>query len=107
MQHVAIDRKVIDTYAPIFRRQVGAMVEAMNSATPSPGLDIPSWRARIEEKINAVISVTSDSLNTDRAVQHRTLDSPMEYLRLSYACPQVTMDPSASAARARNSTHTD
>ena len=103
MQHVAIDKKVIDTYGPIFRRRLDAMIEAMNSATPEPGLDINSWRARIEEKINAVISVTSDSLNDDRANQHRTLDSPVEYLRLSYACPMVTVDPKTSAARANAS----
>jgi hypothetical protein len=106
MQHVAIDRNVIDFYSPIFRRQIGAMVDAMNSAAPSPGLDIQSWRQRIEEKINAVIAVTSDSLNSNRAARHRSLDSPSEYWRLSAACPQVTVDPSASAARAR-AVHTD
>jgi len=100
MRHVAIDKKVIDTYGPIFRRRLDAMIDAMNSAAQEPGLDINSWRARIEEKINAVISVTSDSLNDDRANQHRTLDSPMEYLRLSYACPMVTVDPKTAAARA-------
>ncbi len=67
------------------------------ASAPEPGLDIDSLRARIEEKINAVISVTSDSLNDDRANQHRTLDSPAEYLRLSYACPaMVTVNPNAS-----------
>src|SRR5579859_1047902 len=101
MQHVAIDKKVIDAYGPIFRRRLDAMIDAMNSTAPEPGLDINSWRARIEEKINAVISVTSDSLNDDRASQHRSLDSPQEYLRLSLACPQVTLNPNASAARAR------
>jgi hypothetical protein len=101
MQHVAIDRKVIDIYGPIFRRRLDAMVDAMNSAAPEPGLDLNSLRARIEEKINAVIAVTSESLNDDRANQHRNLDSPTEYQRLSFACPQVTVDPSASAARAQ------
>ncbi len=100
MQHVAIDKKVIDTYGPIFRRRLDAMIDAINSAAPEPGLDINSWRARIEEKINAVISVTSDTLNDDRANQHRNLDSPGEYLRLSYACPMVTVDPATAAARA-------
>jgi hypothetical protein len=103
MQHVAIDKKVIDTYGPIFRRRLDAMIDAMNSAAPEPRLDINSWRARIEEKINAVISVTSDKLNDDRANQHRTLDSPVEYLRLSYACPMVTVDPKTAAARANMS----
>jgi len=103
MQHVGIDKKVIDSYGPIFRRRIDAMIDAMNSAAPEPGLDIDSLRARIEEKINAVISVTSDSLNDDRANQHRTLDSPAEYLRLSYACPMVTVDPKTSAARAHAS----
>jgi len=92
MQHVAIDRKVIDTYGPIFRKQVGAMIDAMNSQAPPAGLDLQSIRDRIEEKINAVIAVTSDSLNTDRAAQHRTLDSPQEYRRLSAACPQVSIE---------------
>jgi hypothetical protein len=100
MQHVAIDKKVIDMYGPIFRRRLGAMIDAMNEAAPEPGLDVDSWRARIEEKINAVIAVTSDSLNDDRANQHRSLDSPGEYLRLSYACPIVTVDPKTAAARA-------
>jgi hypothetical protein len=107
MQHVAIDRNVIDFYSPIFRRQIGAMVDAMNSTAPSPGLDVQSWRQRIEEKINAVISVQSDALNSNRAARHRTLDSPEEYWRLSAACPQVTVDPSASAARALVPMHTD
>jgi hypothetical protein len=98
MQHVAIDRKVIDTYGPIFRRQVGAMVEAMNAQAPPQGLDVQTMRDRIEEKINAIIAVTSDSLNTDRAAQHRTLDSPQEYRRLSMACPQVSIEPSAEPA---------
>jgi hypothetical protein len=101
MQHVAIDRSVIDFYSPIFRREIGAMIDAMNSTKPSPGLDVQSWRQRIEEKINAVISVESDALNANRAARHRILDSPEEYRRLSAACPQVTVDPSASAARAR------
>lgn len=100
MQHVAIDKGVIDTYGPIFRRRLDAMIDAMNAA-PEPNLDVNSLRARIEEKINAVIAVTSDSLNDDRANQHRRLDSPMEYSRLSFACPQVTVDPGGSAARAR------
>ena len=107
MQHVAIDRNVIDFYGPIFRRQINAMIDAMNSAAPSPGLDVQSWRQRIEEKINAVISVQSDALNFNRAARHRILDSPEEYRRLSAACPQVTVDPAASAARARMPVRTD
>jgi hypothetical protein len=105
MQHVAIDKKVIDTYGPIFHRRLDAMIDAMNAAVPEAGLDLNSLRERIEEKINAVISVTSDSLNDDRASQHRTLDSPLEYLRLSDACPQVTVDPTGSAERARAQAH--
>jgi hypothetical protein len=101
MEHVAIDRNVIDFYSPIFRRQINAMIDAMNSTAPSPGLDVQSWRQRIEEKINAVISVQSDALNFNRAARHRILDSPEEYRRLSVACPQVTVNPSSSAARAR------
>jgi hypothetical protein len=98
MEHVAIDRKVIDTYGPIFRKQVATMVDALSADAPSPGIDLQSWRERIEEKINAIISVTSDSLNTDRAAQHRTLDSPQEYRRLSAACPQVSIEHSAEPA---------
>ena len=107
MQHVAIDRNVIDFYSPIFRREINAMIDAMNSTSPSPSLDVQSWRQRIEEKINAVISVQSDALNSNRAARHRTLDSPEEYWRLSEACPQVTVDPSTAAARARVSAPTD
>jgi hypothetical protein len=107
MQHVAIDRNVIDFYGPIFRRQINAMIDAMNSAAPSPGLDVQSWRQRIEEKINAVISVESDALNSNRAARHRILDSPEEYWRLSAACPQVTVDPSSTAARARTPVRVD
>jgi hypothetical protein len=102
MEHVAIDKKVIDAYGPIFRQRLDAMVDAMNAAAPEAGLDLGSWRSRIEEKINAVISVVSDSLNDDRSSRHRRLDSPQEYLRLSLACPQVTVDPEVAAERARS-----
>jgi len=101
MQHVAIDRRVIDTYGPIFRQRLDAMVDAMNSAAPEAGLDVGSLRSRIEEKINAAIAVVADSLNDDRSSRHRKLDSPQEYQRLSYACPQVTVDPQATAEGAR------
>jgi hypothetical protein len=100
MQHVAIDKKVIDTYGPIFRQRLDAMVDAMNTAAPETGLDIGSLRSRIEEKINAVIAVVADALNDDRSNRHRKLDSPQEYQRLAYACPQVTVDPEEAAASA-------
>jgi hypothetical protein len=102
MQHVAIDKRVIDTYGPIFRLHLNAMADAMNASTPQTGLDLVSWRARIEEKMNAVIAVVSDALNDDRSTWHRQLDSPAEYQRLSVACPQVTLNPNASASRARS-----
>ena len=103
MEHVAIDKSVINMYGPIFRLHLVAMADAMN-ASPEPGLDPAAWRARIEEKMNAVIAVVSDSLNDDRSLRHRRLDSPQEYQRLSLACPQVTLNPNASAARARSPT---
>lgn len=103
MQHVGIDRKVIEAYGPIFRQRLDAMVDAMNTAAPEAGLDVGSMRSRIEEKINAVIAVVADSLNDDRSSRHRKLDSPQEYTRLSYACPQVTVDPEESAMRAHTS----
>jgi len=103
MEHVGIDRNVIEAYGPIFRQRLGAMVDAMNSAAPEAGLDVDAARSRIEEKINAVIAVVADSLNDDRSSRHRKLDSPQEYRRLSYACPQVTVDPEESAMRARTS----
>jgi hypothetical protein len=101
MEHVDIDRKVIEAYGPIFRQRLDAMVDAMNTAAPEAGLDVGSMRSRIEEKVNAVISVVADSLNDDRSSQHRKLDSPQEYRRLSLACPQVTVDPEETADRSR------
>ena len=101
MEHVAIDKGVIEAYGPIFRQRLDAMVDAMNTATPEAGVDIGSMRSRIEEKINAIISVVADSLNDDRSSRHRKLDSPQEYRRLSFACPQVTVDPQETADRSR------
>jgi hypothetical protein len=92
MQHAAIDRGIIARYIPIFRSRLATMVDAMSAAAPEAALDIDARRSRIEEKINAMIAVTSEVMNADQVAQQRELDSPEEYRRRSNACPMVTFN---------------
>ena len=92
MQHAAIDRGIIARYIPIFRSRLATMVDAMSAPAPEVALDIDARRSRIEEKINAMIAVTSEVMNADQVAQQRELDSPEEYRRRSNACPMVTFN---------------
>ncbi len=98
MGHVSIDRGIIERYAPIFRQRIAAITEAITADGSPPGRDLRTQRQRIEEKIDAMISVVSDQLNADRSTEQRLFDSPEEYARVSAACPQVTLDPPRPAA---------
>jgi len=89
MQHVAIDREIIDRYSPIFRRRITAMVDAIGTVGPVAQIDLSSVRRRIEEKINAAIAVVGDQMDAERAARQQALDSPSEYARLSLTCPQI------------------
>lgn len=104
MEHVAIDRNLIDRYVPIFRSRITAMADAIGG-TSAPSYDVlPMVRERIEEKINAMLSVTYDSMATERTLAHREHDSPDEYRRVSNACPTISVDapPTAPHPKARN-----
>jgi hypothetical protein len=92
MGHVEIDRQVIAQYIPIVRNHVTLMAEAIGSvAAPSyDGLAIA--RGRIEDKINALLTVIDDSLVADRAAAAAAHDTPDEYRRVSMACPTITVD---------------
>jgi hypothetical protein len=97
MEHVAIDRNLIERYMPIFRSRVAAMADAIGSV-PAASYDTSSIVGeRIEEKINAMLSVTYDSMATERALAHRHHDSPEEYRRVGAACPAVSVDAPATA----------
>ena len=93
MQHVAIDRDIINRHSADFRRQISAMVDAIGVVGPAPDTALSSIRHRIEDKINAAIAVAVDDLNDDRATRQSQLDSPAEYQRLSLLCPQIDLQP--------------
>ena len=92
MQHAAIDRGVIEKYGPIFRQRLAAMVDAIEASNLPSTVDLLTRSDRIEEKVNAMIAVTSDALNAEQVDQQRALDSPDEYKKRSAACPIVTFD---------------
>ncbi len=96
-EHTAIDRALIDRYVPIFRSRVAAMDDAIgNVKTPSYD-DLPKVRERIEDKINAMLSVTYDLMSAERAVLQQQHDSPEEYRRVSAACPAIEINQPATA----------
>jgi hypothetical protein len=92
MGHVVIDKTLIDRFLPIFRARVAEMADAIGSVPASSYDDSSAVRARMEEKINAMLSVTYDSMAIERALAHREHDSPDEYRRVSTACPPVTVN---------------
>ncbi len=97
MGHVAIDRQVIERYIPIVRNHVALLAEAIGSV-PAPSYDgLAVARGRIEDKINALLAVIDDSLVADRAAAAVAHDSPEEYLRVSRACPAITIEPASIA----------
>jgi hypothetical protein len=89
MRHVAINTDVIARYAPIFKRRVGAMIDAIGTAGPMPEENLSKTRRRIEEKVSASIAVTADEMNEAWISAQHGLDSPAEYARLGHACPEV------------------
>ncbi len=91
-RHVTVNQEVINRYAEIFHSRVSAMTEAIDldrAATTDP----QATRDRIEEKIEAMVSVTADLLYAAWATDQRAVDSDAEYRRISNACPQVTVNP--------------
>jgi len=93
MEHVAIDRQIIQRYAQIFRRRIASMADAIELDSTASDKDLKTQRRRIEEKIDAMIAVVSDNLNADRDMEQQAFDSPEEYTRMSNACHQVQMGP--------------
>jgi hypothetical protein len=92
MGHVALDQQVIERYIPIVRNHVALLAEAIGSvAAPSyDGLAVA--RERIEDKVNALLTVIDDALIADRAAAAAAHDSPEEYRRVTMACPTITVD---------------
>jgi hypothetical protein len=90
MEHVAIDRRIVQRYAAIFRFKVSTMAYAI-AADTLRGRDLRTQRQRIEEKINAMIAIISDEMNEDRASEQRAFDSVEEYTRVNSACPDLTI----------------
>ena len=89
-RHVAVTQNIVDRYATVFRHRVGSMATAIDTDRSSPIDDPQMVRSRMEEKISAMVSVTSDLLYGDWAADQRAVDSPAEYRRISNACLQVT-----------------
>ena len=92
MGHVVIDKTLIDRFLPIFRARVAEMAEAIGAVPASSYDDSSAIRERMEEKINAMLSVTYDSMAVERAAAHKLHDSPDEYRRVSTACPPITVN---------------
>lgn len=92
MRHVAIDRELIARFLPIFRARVTRMTEAIGSVAAPSNDDLSSVRERIEEKINAMLAVTYDSMAAERGLLQQAQDSPQEYRRISNACSAVSVD---------------
>ena len=92
-RHVGVNKAIIDRYTAIFRQRVGTMAEAIADDHAPPTNDPQSLRSRMEEKINAMIAVTSDLMYADWTQDQRNVDTVQEYQRISKACPQVEVDP--------------
>ncbi len=91
-RHVAVNQDIVARYATIFRGRLAAMAEAIDQDR-APAGDAQAARDRMEEKIGAIVSVTSDLMYADWATDQRAVDSPAEYRRISDACPQVILNP--------------
>ncbi len=89
-RHVAVTQNTANRYALIFRRRVGSMASAIDEDRSSPVDDPQTLRSRMEEKVSAMVSVTSDLLYADWAADQRAVDSAAEYRRISNACLLVT-----------------
>jgi len=99
--HVAIDRALIDRYVPIFRARVGAMADAIGNVRAPSYEDLAKARERIEDKINAMLAVTYDSMTAERAGLHQLHDSPEEYRRVSGSCATVEVNQPDTAPHPR------
>lgn len=97
MEHIAIDQALIDRYVPIFRSRIAAMADAIGNVKAPSYDDLAKVRERIEDKVNAMLSVTYDSMAAERAAVQQQHDSPEEYRRVSAACPTVEVNPPATA----------
>jgi hypothetical protein len=102
MGHVQIDHNLIDRFVPIFRSRIATMADAIGTMPAASYDDSSTIRERIEEKINAMLSVTYDSMAIERALEHQQHDSPEEYRRVSTACPAVSVNPPSAAPRLRS-----
>lgn len=99
--HVAIDRALIERYVPIFRARVGAMADAIGNVRAPSYDDLAKARERIEDKINAMLSVTYDSMAAERVAAHQQHDSPDEYRRVGMACPNIEVNQPDTAPHPR------
>jgi hypothetical protein len=92
-KHVGVNNAIIERYSAAFRQHLAAMTEAIAEEHAPPTKDPQSLRSRMEEKISAMIAVTADTMYADWSKEQRAVDSPQEYMRISAACPQVTVEP--------------
>ena len=99
MGHVDIDRRMIERFVPIFRSRVMGMAEAIGSAAATDRDQLQTVRSHIEDKVNAMLSITLDALNVERLKAQHAHDSPEEYERLSTACPAATVGVPAAHGR--------
>jgi hypothetical protein len=99
--HAAIDRRLIQVYAPIFERRIRAMADAIGSVPVPDSQDPAETRARIAAKINAIIAVTYDDLTADRLAAQRDYDSPDSDRRLGAACAAAPSVPDTPRAGSR------
>jgi hypothetical protein len=90
MGHVEIDRQTMERYIPIIRSRVTAMAEAIGSVSASDHDAVQVARGHIQDKIDAILSVTLDAMNAERTQAQHAHDSPEEYQRISTACPAAS-----------------
>jgi hypothetical protein len=98
-RHVTVNQSLVGRYGPVFREWVNSMTAAISQDQHPPTADPQQLRSRIEEKVNAIISVTSDRMYADWKTDQQAVDSPEEYRRIRNACPQVTVDPAMGLER--------
>ncbi len=90
--HVAIDRDLIDRFAPIFRARLAALADSIGSVR-SPSSEASSLiRDQIEYRVNEALSSINDSMAIERALKHQEHDSPDEYRRVSMACSAILVN---------------
>ncbi|HTJ62552.1 MAG TPA: hypothetical protein VL899_01975 [Alphaproteobacteria bacterium] len=97
MGHVESDRQVIERYIPIVRNHVTLLAEAIGSVPASSYDSLSAVRGRIEDKVNALLTVIDDALIADRAAAAQAHDTLDEYRRVSMACQSVTVDTPGTA----------